>query len=62
MNSAASERPSEKSSRSISSCSAVELPRHHFELLGLVAGQALGVQILGQHQVDLVAHVGGRQA
>src|SRR5690606_39106245 len=39
----------------------VQLPRHHLQLLRLVAGQALRIQVARQHQMRLVAHVGGRQ-
>ena len=40
----------------------IELPRHHFQFLGFIAGQALRIKIARQHQPRLVAHVGGRQA
>src|SRR5690606_15369472 len=39
----------------------VELPRHHFEFFGLVARQALRIQVAGDDHVRLVAHVVRRQ-
>ena len=56
------ERPSEKSSRSISSCSASSFHGTTSSSSGSSPGRRSRIQVARQHQVGLVAHVAGRQA